>query len=108
LADCWNGLTSLLLADLFATLLGDCIAFGEQALDKTLDVGPHATLIVLTVASSDAKREKMKVVAERVDEIRGGFANGNAAIGKIVLDVYPEARLLGKVRALVKEARDQG
>jgi hypothetical protein len=98
----------VLLADLFATLLGDCITFGEKALGKTLDVGPHTTLIVLTVASSEAKRAQMAELAGRVEAIRGGLTNGNAAIGRLVLDVYPEGGLQDKVRELVEQSRGQG
>jgi hypothetical protein len=84
------------------------IILNDETILQQLNWFVKEQLIVLTVASSEAKRAQMAELAGRVDAIRGGLTNGNAAIGRIVLDVYPEGGLLDKVHELVEEARGQG
>ncbi|MBI4673423.1 MAG: hypothetical protein HY741_17360 [Chloroflexi bacterium] len=97
-----------LLGDVLATLLGERISFTRN---RSLQVGPWTTLLVLVQAGSGAQQTRMDFLSAQLKQIQSGLTTANASIGKIVLCAYrDEAELENLVRreidaALVQAAK---
>jgi hypothetical protein len=95
----------LVIADLFATLLGDHITFGRNH-KEDLKLGSWTTYIVLAKSSGRGSGEQqLKILASRLDEVRKHLTTSNAALGKIIIETYrDESDLTRKLVAHTQKA----
>jgi len=95
----------VLLGDLFATLLGDHVAFQGK---RRLKVGEETRLIVLVQASGEQKRQQIATLADRVHNVPPALRSGNSAIGHLLIETFvDETKLERKVKRLIREVLDR-
>jgi hypothetical protein len=78
----------LVIADLFATLLGDHITFGPDHKEE-LQIGLWTTYSILTKSTGMGSGEQqLQGLAERLNEVKGGLRTANASVGHINIQTY--------------------
>lgn len=87
----------LVITDLFATLLGDCVTFGPDH-KEVLKVGPWTTFVLLAKSTGKASgEEQLKSLAGKLNEVRKCLTTAaNASVGQIIIDTYRSEPELGE------------
>lgn len=85
----------VVIADLFATLLGDHITFGRDHKEE-LKIGPWTTFSVLTKSTGKGSGvQQLQSLARRLDEARKRLPTPNASVGQISIETYRSESELG-------------
>jgi hypothetical protein len=86
----------LVIADLFATLLGDHITFGPDHKEE-LTIGPWTTYSVLSKSTGrESGNEQMQWLAARLNDVKNGLSTPNASVGRINIQTYRTEKELGQ------------
>jgi hypothetical protein len=95
----------LLIADLFATLLGDHITFGPDHKEE-LRIGPWTTYSIFTKSTGKGSGEQqLEWLAARLNDVRKRLDTPNAAVGQISIQTYrTEEELREKLSAETEKA----
>jgi hypothetical protein len=95
----------LVIADLFATLLGDRVTFGRNH-KEDLIVGPWTSFIVLAKsAGSGSGEQQLRILTGRLNEILKHISTPNATVGRIGVETYrSESQLTERLRAQAENA----
>jgi len=95
----------LLIADLFATLLGDHITFGPDHKEE-FRIGPWTTYSILTKSTGKGSGEQqLQWLAARLNDVKKRLDTPNAAVGQISIQTYrTEEELKEKLIAETEKA----
>ncbi len=98
----------VVIADLFATLLGDHITFGRDHKEE-LKIGPWMTFSVFAKSIGRGSGEQqLQSLAGRFNEVRKCFLTPNASVGQIIIETYrSEKELEDKLIAQTESAMEE-
>jgi hypothetical protein len=95
----------LVIADLFATLLGDRITFGPDHKEELL-IGPWTAYGILAkFTGKGSEKQQLEGLAARLNEVKSNLHTPNASVGQIIIQTYRnEDELSEKLLTQTKKA----
>jgi hypothetical protein len=93
----------LVIADLFALLLGDHVTFGPGHREE-LKIGSWSTYSILAQSTGNGSgKQQLQWLAARLNEAKNRISTPNASIGHIYIETYQDEKELGE--KLVKQTK---
>ena len=87
----------VVMADLFATLLGDHVTFSAGRRKEDLEIGSWTTLSFLArTTGKGSGNMQLQLLAGRLNQVRDRLETPNASIGQIIIETYRDEAELEK------------